>query len=89
MKTFLQKLLNDVLMKYEDIYQGSNILCITKDQYHFEYRNEVNFLKIPSSWELYGSYERDNAINIVFSSLLDHLGPHPNMVHHLKTLNFK
>ena len=82
-------MLNDVFVKFIDRYQALNILCITKGQYHSEDSNKVNCFKIPSSWAFDGSYERDNTISTMFSSLLNHLGTHPDMDHHLKIFKFK
>lgn len=82
-------MLNDVFMKFADRYQASSILCITDGQYHSGDRNEENHFKMPSSWEFDGSSKRDNTINTMLSSLLNHLKNRPNIVRHLKTLKFK
>ena len=82
-------MLNDIFMKYTDRYQASNILFITKVQYPSGDRNEENFFKMPSRWEFDGSFERDDTINTILSSLLNHLRHCPNMGHHLKTLKLK
>ena len=65
------------------------MLCITEGQYHSRDSNEEKCFKIPSIWEFDGSSQRDNMINTMLYSLLNHLGPRPNMYHHLKTLKLK
>jgi hypothetical protein len=71
--------LKDVFIQYGDIYEKSNILFIDEGQYHSKVNNEENYLKMTSSWTFDGSYERDKNIKTMFCSLLNHLGPRPNM----------
>jgi hypothetical protein len=84
-----KKQLKDVFIQYGDRYEKSNILFIDEGQYHLEDNNKENCLKMPSSWTFDGSDERDRNIKTMLCSLLNHLGPHPNMMHWLKTFKFK
>jgi hypothetical protein len=86
---FYKKMLKDVFMKYLDRYETSNISFIDEGRYDSQDNSEENCLKMPLGCTFDGSSKRDININKVLCSLLNHLRPHPNMAHRLKTFKMK